>query len=63
MKFPPFTRVLPVDIRILKSNDKRFQNFKSMKISFIVPCFGVIDYFFSGDVAVVFVNEVFLDGA
>ena len=53
MKFPSFTGVLPVDIRILKSDDKRFENFKPADISFVVLCFGVVDYFFSGDVAFV----------
>ena len=62
MKFPSFTRVLPVNNRILESDDKGFKNFKPMDITFIVPCFGVTDNFFPGDVALMFFKEMCLDG-
>ena len=62
MKFPSFTRVLSVDIRILKSDDKGFKNFQSANITFVVPCFGVVDNFFPRDVAFVLFKEMFLDG-
>ena len=61
MKFPSFTSVLPIDIWVLKSDDKRLQNFKSANVPFIEPCFGVIDDFFPRDVAIVFVQKVFFD--